>query len=303
MDIGTAMLLSSGIGLGGSLLGGLAQSSGSSLSREAARRQIELGKNQALINSQMLAPFIGAGYSALQKLYGLAPATTTGGTTAQSGNAFSVPYLTSYGDSWKSPTGVAYAGYTAGDMYDPTGGSKEFFDALRGYGTNFRFDTNNPAYQQKLNEQLRVLNSQLAARGLYGSRSGLDVIDDATRRLVADEFERQYARGYTNLQDLYNMATQRGQIGYNALLDAAKMALGSASTAGGLGNQAAGQLQSAYGQMAQHALINAQNQANLYGGLAGIGMGGINNYMLYQLLMGRKQPTAPTSGGYWGWGS
>ena len=360
MDIGTAMLLSSGIGLGGSLLGGLAQKSGGNVSREASRRQIELAKNQALINSQMLAPFLGAGYGALQRLYGLSPVSgpgvapgTASGGAAGGGNAFAVPYLYTSGGSWKSPTGVAYAGYTMGDMYDPTGGAsrymrrlerlpaelryegvdtRRFLPLVEQFGQNFQFNEDDPAYRLKKEIAERDINRAAAARGLYGSSAALNQIDTALRSILADEYDKQYGRAYGNIldaygiasqedtraygraadtygrrratiTDLYNMAMQQGATGYNALVDAVKMALGSASTAGALGNQAVGQLQSAYGQMAGNALANAQNQAALYGSLAGIGMGGINNYMLYKLLSQSQPSSYPAGGGYWGWGS
>lgn len=270
----------------GGLLGSNALSNSGDQAREASRRSIELGKNQALVNSQTMSPFIGAGMMALQELFGYSPGgTTAAGAGGGSGISATVPTLKSEGDSWKSPTYVGGTTYSkTGTGLDPTGGAGQFMDQLKNYGTNFQFDTSNPAYQQQLSEQTRALNDQLAARGMYNSRAGMNVIENSTRNLMAGEYDKQYARGYSNLMDMFNLSNTLGQQKYNSLLDAVKIGTGAGATAGGLGNQAVGNIQSAYGQMAGTAMATGQNQANLYTGLGAMPL----NYMILQNLLGKK---------------
>lgn len=341
MDPTTMALIlggSTAIGGLGSFLGGNAFSNAGDQSREAYRRSVELGRNQQLINSQMMSPFVGAGMGALQELYGYSQ--VPGGYTGGAGeNAFTVPTLNATGNRWDSPTtigGVSYAKTGAG--MDPTGGAGkymgqleglssnlnyksydpgQYIKQLEGYGQNFQFNENDPAYQYQKEIAARDINRQAAARGLYGSRAALNQLDESGRAITASEYDKQYGRGRQNIMDLYGMAgteeqrgygqavdlynRQRGnivdlygmagQLGgtrYNALLDAVKIGTGAGATAGGLGNQGVGLTNSAYNQQAQNAFANAQGQANMYGGLAGTAMGGLNNYMLYNILMGKQ---------------
>lgn len=337
----------------GSMMGGQASGSASDTSRTATRRQIELGKNQAVINSQMMSPFVGAGMGAMQELYGYSPVQGSTGNYGSGGyesgggsgeNAFTVPELYT-GSKWKSPTligGTTYA--KTGQGFDPTGGSDkyksqlealspqlqyqgynpdQYIPQLQQYGQNFKFNENDPAYQYQKQVAERDINRQTAARGLYGSRAAINQLDESGRAITASEYDKQYNRGYQNLMDLYgmsgqedqrsygkavdqygrqvssitdlyNMALQQGNVGYNALLDAVKIGTGAGTASGSLGNQATGQLQSAYNNMSQNAFMGAQGQANAIGGVAGSAMGGLNNYMLYSMLQGRNQPAAQT---------
>lgn len=278
------------IGVGGGILGGVlgsnAQSSGAENAREANRRSIELTKNQALINSQTMAPFIGAGMGALQELFGYTPVTGGAAGGAAGANGVTVPTLNVTGNRWDSPTTVGGMSYAkTGTGIDPTGGAGQFMEQLKNYGTNFQFDTANPAYQQQLSEQTRALNDQLAARGMYNSRAGMNVIANADRNLMASEYDKQYQRGYGNLMDLFNLSNTLGQQKYNSLLDAVKIGTGAGATAGSLGNQAAGNIQSAYGQMAGTSMASGQQQANLWSGLGAMPM----NYMILQNMLSGRQ--------------
>jgi hypothetical protein len=314
------------------MMGGAAGSAASDNSREANRRSVELGRNQALINSQMMSPFVGSAMGALYDLYGYSqiPAGSAAAPGTSGGNAFTVPTLNLTGSKWDSPTtvgGVTYA--KTGNAFDPTGGSGKYMQGLEGYAQNFKgydpgqyigklegynqnfkFNENDPAYQYQKQIAERDINRQSAARGLYGSRATINALDEAGRALTASEYDKQYnrgyqnlqdlygmantqdeqlyGRGYTNLVDLYNMASKQGQTGYNALLDAVKIGTGSGASAGGLGNQAVSNINSSYANMANSAQMNAMNQQNTIGGVAGSAAGGLNNYMLYNLLMGNK---------------
>jgi hypothetical protein len=319
----------------GSIMGGQAGAASSDTSREANRRSVELGRNQSLINSQMMSPFVGSGMGALYDLYGYSqvPAGYGGVPGSSGGNAFTVPTLELTGSKWDSPTtvgGVTYA--KTGNAFDPTGGSGKYMQGLENYATNFqgydpgqyigklegynqnfKFDENDPAYQYQKQIAERDINRQAAARGLFGSRAALNQLDESGRALTASEYDKQYnrgyqnlqdlygmagtederlyGRGYTNLVDLYNMASKQGQTGYNALLDAVKIGTGSGASAGGLGNQAVANVNSAYNSMANTANMNAMNTQNMIGGVAGSAAGGLNNAMLYNLLMGNKTGT------------
>jgi hypothetical protein len=106
---------------------------------------------------------------------------------------------------------------------------------------------------------------------------------------MASEYEKQYARGYTNLMDMFNLSNTLGQQKYNSLLDAVKIGTGAGASAGNQGNAAVGNVNSAYGMMAGTALTSGQNEANLYSGLGAMPL----NYMILQnILGGNKTSTA-----------
>lgn len=149
---------------------------------------------------------------------------------------------------------------------DPTGGSGEFIDQLKNYGTNFQFDYNNPAYTQQLAETTRLNDQNLAARGMYNSRAALNLQDQSQRNLVGTEFDKQYSRGYGNLTDLFGMTNTNAGTQYNKLLDMVKIGAGSAGSAG------------------QGALASGQSSANLWSGLGAMPM----NYAILSKLLGGK---------------
>lgn len=252
--------------------------------REAGRRSVELSKNQSLINSQTMSPFIGAGMMALQELYGYSPGGTAGATGQGGVAGVNVPTMVSTGDRWDSPTTIGGNTYSkTGAGVDPTGGAGAYRDLLKGYGTSFRFDPNNPAYQQQLAETTRLNDQALAARGMYNSRAGLNLQDQSARNLVASEYDKQYTRGYSNLVDLFNMSSQLGGTKYNSLLDAVKIGTGAGTTAGGLGNQAAGNLISSYGTMANAGAQSDAYKQDMFGALGAAPM----NYLILKNLLGK----------------
>lgn len=286
MDPMTMALIGTGIGVGGSLLGGLMGGQGSgNTEREAARRQIELAKNQSLINSQLMAPFVGYGNLAAQKLWGYGPvsgqAAKTGGTA---GGTASVPYMTSTGNKWSSPTSIGYNTYgQTGTPFDRTGGAGKYMGQLEGLINNFQFDPNDPAYKYKTEESEKSVNRALAARGLFDSRAGVNMLTDADRAITADEYDKQYNRKYGGISDLFKMAGSLGETGYQSLIDAVKIGTGAGATAGQLGNAGASNLISSYGQMAQAGAQNSANNAQMWSGIGAMPM---NAMILYNLLKG-----------------
>jgi len=305
-----APLIGAGIGLAGNIMGANAASEGSDAARYAGKKNVELNRNQALINSQLMNPFIGTGYGALYDLYGYQQVPTGGtagyarpdqggnafvGGDAGDGNIFNVPTLNQRGTGWRADTYVGDTGYAkTGQPFDPTGGSGQYMDALEGYGSNWEFDPTDPVYQYKMQEMEKLLNRQAATSGLQGSSALLNNVANAGQSIMAEEFDKQYGRGYSNLVDLYNMGLQQGNIGYNALLDAVKIGTGAGATAGGLGNQAAGNLSSAYTGMANNAFMQGQQNQQAWQDAAGTVMGGINNYLLYDIMKNRQPQSQPT---------
>jgi hypothetical protein len=88
----------------------------------------------------------------------------------------------------------------------------------------FKFNPDDEIYkykQEQLNEQV---NRQLAARGMYDSRAGLDVLADSNMALSASEIDKQYARAIQERDfatqtaiDKYKMGANRGQTLYDRL--------------------------------------------------------------------------------------
>lgn len=301
-------------GIGSSLLGGLMGSQGSgNTEREAARRQIELATNQATINSQLMAPYVGAGNLALQQLWGYTPgglpkagtAPATGQTgagsfqswgqgawqpqpklfgTSPTGNGYTtkVPVLSQNGTQWNSGTSVGSQRYSAtGGGVDRTGGAGRFLAGLENLSTDFKFDPNDPAYKYKTEEATKSIDKALASRGLFDSRAGVNMLADSDRAITADEYDKQYNRKYGSLMDLFKMSSALGETEYQRLLDAVKVGSGAGASAGQLGNSAASNLISSYGSMAQAGAQNSANNASLW---SGIGAAPMNAMLLYNLL-------------------
>ncbi len=201
---------------------------------------------------------------------------------------------------------------------DPTGGSGQYLESLGGMDLNlpefqYSFDPDDPAYKFKLEESQKAIDKAAAARGNYNSRAAIDAISQAQRAITADEAVSQFQRAkdiygietgrltqnyntdYGRTMDLYNMATQLGNIDYQSLIDRIKIGQGSAAAAGS-GATATGQgLASTYSNMG-NALAGiyqgmGKAQADLYSGL---GATGINALTLYGL---NRNPASTATAG------
>jgi hypothetical protein len=250
-----------------------------------------------------------------------------------------VPYLKPNGSKWKDPTKVGNLSYTdTGQSFDRTGGAgqyipqlqslinsastpgvntQKYIDQLSGFGQNFKFDETDPAYKYKMQESEKGINKALASRGLFDSRAGVNMLTDADRAIRADEYEKQYGRGYQTvsdvlkataaqdeallgrnqidytrqyggLQDLFKMSSGLGETGYQSLLDSVKVGMGAPQAAGT--NAATGNAVSAYGQMAN---VGAQDDANRASLWSGIGAAPMNAMLLYNMLNGNKSTSTP----------
>ena len=150
---------------------------------------------------------------------------------------------------------------------DPTGGASRFTQELEALGKNFKFDTTDPAYTYKMDEMTKNTNQNLAARGMYNSSAGLNLLDKGGRGIMADEYDKQYQRKYGNLTDLFTMASKTGATDYSKLLDLVKIGSGSGATAGA------------------NTVAGGQSSANLWSGLGAMPL----NYMLLQSMLAGKK--------------
>jgi hypothetical protein len=290
----TAGILAGGA-IGGSLLGGfMGQQGQGDFARKQAREAAQGSRYQAQIASELMMPYQGAGQMAAQKLWGVSPvagqATGPGaaGAAPTGGMTTTVPYLAGSKDHISNLTiGRQLYGQT-GDPYDRTGGAGKYMGDLESLIKDFKFDTNDPAYRYKTEESGKSINKALAARGLYDSRAGVNMLTESDRAITADEYDKQYNRKYGGLSDLFGMSSKMGETGYQSLLDAVKVGTGASSAAGQMGNQAMGNLQSSYGQLAQQGNISDANKAEFWSGLGAMPM---NAMLLYNMLGGQKQGT------------
>lgn len=276
--------LTAGTGLLGGYMANQSAQAGADNAREANRRSVELNTNKSIINSGLMSPYVGVGYNALADIYGY---SKTGSGSSQKGpkGSIGVPTLVKTGSSWDSPTTVGYDYYTkTGTGVDPTGGAGKYKTALEGFNQNFTFNPDDPAYKYQMTEAEKSINRSLAARGLYDSRVGINALSDADRAITASEVDKQYNRGYSNLNDLYNMSMQMGSVDYNKLLDLVKVGTGAGATAGGLGNQSANALTSSYNQVANTSNLNAANNASLWSGLGNIPANALGAYAAYRSI-------------------
>lgn len=304
--------------VGSSLLGGLMGSQGSGdTSREAARRQIELATNQSVINSKLMAPYVGAGNLALQQLWGYTPGGLKGptGQQATGGGQFSSVPISNGGTQWKLAGGSSPTGQTGGGGYttkvpvlsrngtgwdsgtsvgskrysqtgpgiDRTGGAGKYLAGLEDLSTNFKFDPNDPGYKYKTEEAQKSIDKALAARGLFDSRAGVNMLADSDRAIMADEYGQQYDRKYGSLMDLFKMSSSLGETEYQKLLDAVKVGTGAGAAAGSLGNAGASNIISSYGQMSAAGAQDDANKASLWSGIGAMPM---NAMLLYNLMKG-----------------
>lgn len=89
---------------------------------------------------------------------------------------------------------------------------------------NMQWDPDDPVYKYKQEQLAEQVNKQLASRGLYDSRAGLDVLSDATMNLASSEIDKQYSRAVgerdyltQTAADQYSLGAQRGQTLYDRL--------------------------------------------------------------------------------------
>jgi len=153
---------------------------------------------------------------------------------------------------------MGYSAIPSMQAMDITRGGRHYQTLLDELSQNFQFDPENPLYKQKQGEMTENINASLAARGMYNSRPGLNLLEEAGTGLMNTESERQYQQKYGSLMDLYNMSNQLSGTEWGRLTDMAKIGTGAAGQSGQAAMQAGQGLSSIYGQQ-------GANLANIYG--------------------------------------
>lgn len=154
---------------------------------------------------------------------------------------------------------------------------------------DFEFNPEDPVYKYKQAELEKSVNRQLAARGLYDSRPGLDVQAKAGMELISSEVDKQYGRSVdeydrtrSNMLDTYNIENQQQQLKYGRAIDLVKGGMGASGQMGAAALQAGGAVASAYGQQGANlgaiALQQGNAEAQFYGGLAAMPSAQMSNY-------------------------
>ncbi len=180
---------------------------------------------------------------------------------------------------------------------DPTGGAGRYQAQLEALGTDFQYDPNNPAYQFQKAEIEKSINQSLASRGAYNSRMGVNALSEANARLIAQETEKQYARKYGRLTDLFDMSRMLGGSQYGKQLDLTNIGIGAAGLTGQTAAATGQGISSTYGTLgkglASTALAAGQVKSDLYSGLGSMPL----NYLMMQQLVGggKTTPTTTTS--------
>jgi hypothetical protein len=262
-------IIAAGIGAAASIGGGLLASSASKKAANTASNtaQNTANANNALTqgiynqNTANLRPFMDSGLQAQSALNGLlfgspqpqAPAiaqvTPQGvgqGAMNALGGGFQAPMNISdvqngnpFGMAGQEPS--SFAGYQPQQnaLAGPVN-AQSAWDQFRN-GTNYQF---------RLNEGLKGLNQGYAARGMIQSGAAMKGINNYAQNFASNE-----------LGNYMNMLAQQQQVG-----------LSGANALAGVGTNMVGQMtannNSAGTAAANAALMNGQNQANMYGGVA-----------------------------------
>lgn len=175
---------------------------------------------------------------------------------------------------------------------DPTGGAGDFLTKLGDLSSNFKFNEEDPAYKYKMDQSTKNINQQLAARGLYNSRAGLNLQDESGRAIMADEYDKQYGRAYSSLMDQFNMSSKLGATNYSKLMDLIKIGTGASSSAGNAAMQLGQGVASSYGQMGGYDILGGQAGADFWSGLGAMPM----NYLLLSQMLSGGNKTTPSAG-------
>jgi hypothetical protein len=155
--------------------------------------------------------------------------------------------------------------------------------ANRGLNLDYKAD---PAYQWREKQQEEAINRQLAGRGMYDSRYGMDVLADAGMNLSGQEADKQYMRAVDDYNRQYGDLTNRYGLGYQDLLNrfgtGTSMANSLAGMYTGLGSTVGNQiLNTGINSASSSALLNSQagqTMGNMYSGLGNTLSGAIEDW-------------------------
>ncbi len=270
--IGTAL----GIGLaaasiGGSVASGLLAKAGAGKQARAAERATELGvgeqRRQFDITQRNLAPWLGAGTAAVQRLQfllGLSGQPTGQPAVGGFRGGFDSPDLRGRDrferlgrfadeDGFDFDPARFRSAATAGGGELPGETDPEFGSLMRDFGAA-DFETE-PGYEFRLAEGAKALERSAAARGQSFSGGTLKALTRYSQGVASDEFGRAYNRFQQNRATRYNFlaglsgtgqttAAQLGDIGGRTASDIARITIGgetSAAAARASGYSALGQ--------------------------------------------------------------
>ena len=186
--------------------------------------------------------------------------------------------LEMYGQTRKDLKPYRKAGYGAlGDLQEMGLSLPGAFD--------FKMDTESDSYKWKQQQGEEAINRAMAARGLYGSRAGVNSLADFNQSLANEEYTDQYNRALQGYNLDYGRAMDQYNAKYGTALNLANMGMGSNATTAGAGQQTAQGIQSAHAQMGnalqQSALTSGQSIASMWNNL---GQSGWNAAALYAAL-------------------
>jgi hypothetical protein len=123
---------------------------------------------------------------------------------AQNGQQFNTPGAAE--DYWASVKGQA------GTPPEVTNRAEEAYQHIKGNMPTIASDPGlTPYYNDAVNRTTRELNSQLAARGAYGSSVGVGKVGDAVRGLLAEKANREAQYNLARLAEQRNWESTMGQ--------------------------------------------------------------------------------------------
>ena len=154
---------------------------------------------------------------------------------------------------------------------------------------DFTFDPNDQMYKIRQEEGEEAINRALVARGLYGSRPGINALTDFNTKLIADEVSQQYGRAvdkygrdYTTAIDEFNIENKLVGQEYGKYLDLTKLGAGAAQSMGQSAIQTGQGVATQYGQignaLAQGQLGEGQAQAGMWQDIGGLPVNALASY-------------------------
>lgn len=260
--IGSAIIGSSVLGAGASLLGANKQADAAN----QANAGIDARYQQTRAD---LAPWMRAGQVSLgqlQKLSGLIP-----GTQETPGTSAGFPPGT-------NPMGAFLSGQRPSPGTPGTPGTPDSFDPNATLVKPFGLQDFNesPAYQFNLQEGEKAINKGAAARGNYYAPQTLQDLGKFSQGLASNEFNNAYSQYNTNMNNIWNRLYGMSASGQNA-----------AAQLGGFGANAASQVGN---NLTSAGAAQAGGYMGAANTLANAGGSAYNAYLTNQILSQNQRP-------------
>lgn len=178
---------------------------------------------------------------------------------------------------------------------DLTGRGREIAAQMQGldFDSYLKDPSDDPIFKWKQQQQEQAMNRQLASRGLYGSRAGLNALGNQNMELMADEVDKMYGRAtdaynrdYGALNDQFNFdqnLLNRDVGRYADLMNNGRSGINSILNAGaGAASNNTNAFSNAGSALSNSAMNKANATSNQWTGGANAINNGINNYNQYQ---------------------